>query len=98
MELRQPARVGSDCRYDDGGNLSFSASQLPQNVPAGAVRQVNVQQDQIGPLLRYRADGSFRRVRFADSEPATGEVTCDDSAQRGLILNDQNTTVQGTCR
>ena len=98
MELRQPAGVGPDGRYHDCGHLGFAAPQLPQHVPAGAVGQIDIQQDQVGPLMRHRTDRRLGSPSFADQQPAAAEVDRDDAAQCGLVLDDQHTPVRCTWR
>ena len=74
MEFRHSAWIRSDCRDHDGRNLGLPTAQLAQHVPTCTVGKVDVEQDQVGAIVRDGIDRGVSAFRFANSEPTTGEV------------------------
>ncbi len=64
--------------------------ELPQRIPPTTIRQVNIEEQQVGWLPQQRI-GSFRRgPGLPDRVPAGLEVTHDHAPEEGLVLDHQD--------
>ena len=68
--------------------------EVAQHVPAGTVRKVDVQQQQVWTMGDYGRDCRLSGVGLAHNHPTAAQVPRDHSSKRRLVLDDENVPVR----
>src|SRR5690349_14039587 len=80
-----------ECGHDDDLQLVTTVfAHSTQHFPAGVVGKVDVEEENVRPILCHIGDGFFCRFSRYNGVTANRQIALDNVAQRGFVFDEQD--------